>query len=147
MHWILWCFPFSINFIKLWCSPFPRSQTVLYIAQYDLKERYRNKTERIKRYCASTKTIGSTTHLQVWVNEQPNGTIRIKVEAYPLKSLAKAVQYLIEEFCEVIIFTKVIGQPNWLTHCMMHIRMPCMAFQCWLRSEEYHRIIVLYIYS
>lgn len=114
----------KIAIFLLWCSPFPRSQTVLYIAQDDLKERYKNKTERIKRYCASTKTIGSTTHLQVRVNEQQNGTIRIKVEAYPLKSLAKAVQYLIEEFCEVIILRSQTA--NWLTHCMM--TFGCLAW-------------------
>ena len=47
------------------------------------------------------KQIGSTTHLQVGVKEHENGTIRIKVEAYPLQSLAKAVQYLIEGICKV----------------------------------------------
>ena len=50
------------------------------------------------------KKIGSTTRLQVRVKEQSiNGMITIQVEAYPLESLAKATQYLVEALCEVII--------------------------------------------
>lgn len=54
------------------------------------------------------KRIGSTTHLQVrLLTEQAvyNGTpmITIQVEAYPLESLAKATQFLVEALCEVII--------------------------------------------
>ena len=78
-------------------------QSILFIAQDDLKERYRGRLDRIKRYCATVKRIGSTTSLTVGVKEQPDGTIRIKVEAYPLESLAKAVQYLMETLCEVTI--------------------------------------------
>ena len=49
------------------------------------------------------KRIGSITHLQMEVNEQPDSTIRIKiVEVYPPESLTKAKQHFIEAFCEVL---------------------------------------------
>ena len=77
---------------------------MLYIAQNDLKERYKKRTDRIRRYCNSLKKIGTITHLQTDVGEQPDSTIRIRiVEVYPPEALTKAKQHLIEAFCEVII--------------------------------------------
>ena len=89
---------YTRNFV--FCS----TQAVLNIAQDDLKEWYKQRIDRIKRYCTTVKKIGSTTRLQVQVKEKSiNGIITIQVEAYPLESLAKATQYLVEALCEVII--------------------------------------------
>jgi hypothetical protein len=80
---------------------------VLYIAQNDLKERYKKRTDRIRRYCDSVKRFGTITHIQTEVDDWPDGTVRIKlVEVYPpdYESLMKAKQLFIEAFCEVIDF-------------------------------------------
>ena len=80
----------------------------MYISQNDLEERYKKRTDRIRRYCNSVKRFGSITHLRTEVDELPDGTIRIKlVEVYPpdYESLTKAKQQFIEAFCEVIDYS------------------------------------------
>lgn len=64
-----------------------------YVERENLKEKYRNRADRIKSMC---KAISQTVHTKIYATVNPNGTVRFEFVGTRIK---RAQQYVEDEFC------------------------------------------------